>query len=457
MKNKYYKAWHITCFLLLCFTSNIFANGGPVDYSLFRKTQNIKLINKADIKLVSEDLNITIEGDYSIIKVKYELKNLGKSQQICYGFPIDAFHDVWGSPGGTGVVFDGFHPKSKLINYFKAFANSEPIKSTYFDVDSVYSITLNNYDPMYNPFIIQRRWYILKIDFEKNETQELVIDYKIRNRFQDYTHGFRFVDRYYERNFTYHLTPSSNWGDGIVENFSVSINFDDLEKNKVPYSITGINDLAKTSNTYSLKRKNYDLKKSDRINITYNNEHLKLSDFIARRHIPRNMIKSIKASSNSDSAINLIDNNPNTVWVGKKGDWIEIEFYKYKNERDRIRFDSTNLYIWIKGVLALNGDYSSVNKFKRSNLAKELLVSYNYNREFRPLNGEYGKLIKLPFKENLNLNKKDIKGNSTTLAEGIGFYFHEYDHIWKIRINVADIYRQNKNDSFTLSELYFLY
>ena len=58
-----------TIFYLICI--HIFANGGPIDGSAVVKTGRIKMINKNDIKLTSEVINLTIDGDYAIYDITY--------------------------------------------------------------------------------------------------------------------------------------------------------------------------------------------------------------------------------------------------------------------------------------------------------------------------------------------------------------------------------------------------
>ena len=74
----------IVIFLIISILTPLisFSNGGPVDYSHFRKTGNIRLLRKADVSLIKENLTIKVVGDFSEIEVEYSLKNNGKSQKI---------------------------------------------------------------------------------------------------------------------------------------------------------------------------------------------------------------------------------------------------------------------------------------------------------------------------------------------------------------------------------------
>jgi len=53
----------ITTILLILINLQIFANGGPIDGSAVVKTGRIKMIDKYNIRIVSELINIKIEKD----------------------------------------------------------------------------------------------------------------------------------------------------------------------------------------------------------------------------------------------------------------------------------------------------------------------------------------------------------------------------------------------------------
>jgi len=85
-KYKYEKN-RIVLFALLL-NIDVKANGGLVDGSAVYRTGDIVLIKQANIKLEKETLKIKLYGDYSIVNVKYLLKNNSYSKiDVTYGFP----------------------------------------------------------------------------------------------------------------------------------------------------------------------------------------------------------------------------------------------------------------------------------------------------------------------------------------------------------------------------------
>jgi hypothetical protein len=436
--------------MIIPFTS--LSNGGAIDISYFRKTGNIQLLRKANISLLKEVLFIKVIGDYTEIEVEYKLKNNSEWQQIQYGFPVDAFESNWTYGIPLWPIFKG---KNDIVEYFRAKENGHDIIVYQWVVDSAYSaksINLNEglYDEK-DTYTILRKWYSTTIYFSKGEIKTLKIFYKIKNTMRDKVPGFCFIPRYTDRNFTYHLTPSSNWGNGMVNEFDLKIDLTDLALVGAEYSVTGIEHLKNDCSIISLNSVNYNLNNSDRINIHYNNHHLKLSKFIKDFKLPHNRVKSIKSSSNNLTVNNLIDNFYQTTWTGKQGDWIEIEFEKIPEK-------NVESMISLAGLLVLNGDYSCKNKFDNSGKLEKVRIKINdtffFNTE--PWKQDEGNII-------INLdrpiykvvNYKYIDGFATILADGDGLDFNRNIKINKIRIEILSVVG-NIEKKVTLSELYFL-
>jgi len=433
-----------------------FANGGPFNISTFQKTGNIMLMNYANVKLLSEDLYIKLNGDYTTVKVKYKLKNTGNTKKIWYGFPVDAYssYDSPMQPFQADDMYEGGY----IVQYFKASDNSKPLRFIYFSND-----TSSTFEP---EGTIYRRWYVVKINFEKDEIKTLNIEYKVRNSSWDMSLGDRWLSKYSDRNFNYDFKPAGYWADGVVNDFSVTIDFREQIKKKIPFSVKGLEGLKQTDSLYQLKVKNYDLKKAENLNIRYNYAHLKLAETIKKRHIPYNMIRSIKTSSNTENAKYLIDNDPTTVWQGKKGDWIQIDFYKYGNHWTEDPDDVFKL----RAVLALNGDFSSKTNYNNSGKAKTIKIYFNQGILLRQDYRGEKTTKKLQNTKYPDFNKKDIKGRASIFTDSNGLYewkagkndWHTYrnkdGYIWRIKIYVQDIYPAKTNaDKFSISEMYFIW
>ncbi len=144
-------------FLLFFQTFSLaFANGGVVDENYFKKTGNIRLLQKADISLLKEDLRIKIVSDTTFIEVTYFLKNNGNTQSVHYGFPVDIYETEYTVNPYVGVL------------YFDVELNNIPKKYAYWRVNDAYES--NKYNEENNKKYtskVDRQWYALKLDFEK--------------------------------------------------------------------------------------------------------------------------------------------------------------------------------------------------------------------------------------------------------------------------------------------------
>lgn len=429
-----------------------FSNGGPVDYSHFRKTGNIRLLRKADVSLIKENLSIKVVGDFSEIEVEYALRNNGKKQKIQYGFPVDAYETAWGY-GDVPPIFSKYYD---IVEYFRILENENELKTTFWVVDSVYkAMPVNLNEGFYgkqDSCTVLRKWYATTIEFQEDETKTIKVQYKVKNTLRDKRPGFCFVHRFTDRFFTYHLTPSSHWGDGIVNEFNLQIDLTSIASDGADIFVNGIDELKNEDNIYSYSSMNYDLKQSDRINIRYNHSHIGLSSFIKSYELPANLIKSISSSRGDKAVENLIDKSHKTTWTGKRYDWIEIEFNKIQKAHHNLR----NRYLMPIGILALNGDYASKESFHKSGKIKSLQVIINdtifFNTEL--WKGENGsKIIFLEKPVFRDVNENSIHGLATIIADGDSLGSTRF--IKKIRIKILAT-ESSESSEFTLSELYFV-
>lgn len=387
----------LTILVIILINHILFANGGPISESVFRKTGNIRLLEKADISLHSEDLKIKIDGDYTIVSVEYKIKNNHKTDTVLYGFPVDAFE------AKRAFDPDGNNPfKQRVrtlvaIDSFEVYENKQPIKYTSWVVDSLYKV---------GKYYVYRKWYMIKMVFNELEEKTLNVSYRVKNKHKDMSPGMTYMPYYSTRSFSYHLFPSSKWGNGIVKNFSIQVDVSDLDSNKIDYQIEGFKNLQKQGSSYSFDTINYDLKKSDRITLHYDKTWIQTVNFIEEKTLTSKIIQSAKASSNNDSVMNLFDGNPATVWKAKKGDWVEIKLNQVQMKH------YPQYYCSVQGILALNGNYSSIHSFNKDGKIRKCIIYLNdtikYNSE--PWKREFGNHNIFMEEPKFDL-KKDLKTN----------------------------------------------
>ncbi len=338
------------------------------------------------------------------------------------------------------------------VEYFKAFDSEKELRVTSWVKDSLY---FSSRHPIY------RKWYMTKLFFAEGDEKQLTIKYKIENTKRDVSPGFSFITRFSDRHFTYHLFPSSKWGDGIVNDFSVNIDVSYLDSTYSKYSIEGIEGLTKSGNIYSLSAKDYDLNQSERLNINYSQLHLKMAKIITNWKLPDFVISSVIPSSNKETAHYLTDGDPNTYWTGKKNDYIDVYIRQIYNPNSH-----QSLNYFIGGVLALNGAFSSKNEFDNNGTIRTYMIILNdtilYNTEIWSDKME-DKILYLERPKFQQAKNNAIKGLASILADDYLLKGNSYKAkipnftVTKIRIKILSIHEGIENNgTFAISELYFV-
>ena len=426
------------------------ANGGPVDISHFRKTGNIRLLQKAEVKLLREDLHIKVVGDFTEIEVDYHLQNLGKAQRIQYGFPVDAYEENWHYGEAHGPVFE---ERNQVVDYFHILENEQEIKVVFWTIDSLYSAQTKNLGEgsfhFTRPVTILRRWYSTTLDFAAGERKHLKVHYQVRNTKRDKAPGFRFIHQFTQRHFTYHLTPSSHWGEGLVDTFQVQVDLNDLRPYKTTFQLEGLDFKKEKENIFYFKKNKYNLQQADRIEVHYDPRPQLLARFIEEHLLYSNQNLTIK-SSNEQQLDHLFDHDPSTCWTGKSGDWIEIEVPYAPGQ-------TTYQRGFPEGILVLNGNYTDTTAFAQSGKLHQYRITVNdtlvYNHKLWEENPYFGPLS-LPSPVFHSLSPDLIKGLATILADGEGLYLRR-TRPRKIRIELLTADGTAANQ-ISLAELYLL-
>lgn len=451
-----------------------FSNGGTYDHSHFRKTGNIRLMQKADVKLLKEDLKITIKGDYSFVEVKYTLQNNGNDQKIYYGFPVDAWgaDACFGMPCGPPFRFirwgDDFNENivcvDSIINDFEIKLDEKKLNHSVWVEDTAYFIKS---DKTWRDSInIGRKWHQVYFEMKKGETSELTVYYKIKNGYHDNSPGFSSTPVFDERNFTYHMTPSGNWGNGIVDEFNVTIDLEDISLSACKMKMEGLLDLKKNGNIYSATYKNFDLEKSDRINISYRQDFKLVSKFIQNNRFPNNTIISYSSSSDDKNLKNLFDEDENTVWKAKVGDYLVIYFDTISQMKTGYSYNSngkiidTNYYcVKPEAFYLLNGNFKSETDFSKSTKVRTVKILVNdttwINSE--PWKQEEGKkYFSIPESVYSGQMEKYPMGDASLACDGIRYSAMTFrSPVRKIKIYFSDIFK-GEEEGFTISELIFI-
>ncbi|HAA10275.1 MAG TPA: hypothetical protein DCE41_00730 [Cytophagales bacterium] len=299
-----------TAFLLIYFvllTQAVWANGGPLDGSAVYSTGDIILINRPNIKLLSEDLNITIEGNYSVVKAKYVLQNKEYgSAALTYGFPVDI-------------------ARSEIQYELEWNPKYVPEIAFYLDGEALPVVHQVDYDIKKKSDVekaglwedIRRSWHVVNFNIKKNATVTLEVAYKIMNQFEDWEYTKSRFAEYSPRRLRYDFTPAKHWGNGTVSSFEVTVDAKSLYNPQKYLALHGL-DFIENDGTYSFSAQNFDLQGALDLVLTYDNSVQKHSEQVWGRMNKPFEVKSISASSQlagDYSVENLLDGDLSTAWV----------------------------------------------------------------------------------------------------------------------------------------------
>ena len=416
---------------LLFLSVKIFANGGPIDGCAVYKQNTIIALAYSDIDLVKEDLNIKIEGDYSLVEVIYQLKaNEYGYKNLTYGFPID-FEN-----GGYNYKFEW---RKDYVPQIEFFLNNKKLKIKHQQVD--YSVLKEKrilYDDEENITKIKRKWYVVDFDMEKNKISILKIKYKIMNSYEDDATTKSFFPYFGERLFLYDFRPAMNWGDGKVSEFNIKIDAQEVYNRKDSIFISGLS-LTDSLGKYSASFKNFDFSKSSYLKITYENSQ-KMSEFIKETRISKEKIKNVKVFSQlSDnySKDKMFDFDFNTAWSeGVKGDGV--------GEKIEIELNDCKL----GAICLLNGYSKNAEVYKNNNRIKKIKVDIEYAEDT---------IIK-----SYECNLKDLEyqtislQNFESMLDYLGDYGEGFRKVKKITLTILEVYKGDKYDDTCISEIFLL-
>lgn len=278
-------------FLLLSYLFT-YANGGPIDGSFIHKTGNIRLIHETDIRLVSEKIEVIVDGDYCNVHVEYQLQNLSKTKKVQYGFPVD-YHKPplidWLIKYHKTQFVNGY--QEDYVKFFEIKDGDSVLIARQITTNDIYKskiwsnrrkggasilngdiynleVYISSVDRIWED-TIYRRWYLTSFDFDSLETKRITVDYQVKSAYEDVEIG---NDLYFsKRRFSYDLSPSRHWGNGVIDTFNLNIVFSNPTTSQDEHGLYGIKGAGKTPNGYYLSAVKFDLNKSRVMHLIYDN------------------------------------------------------------------------------------------------------------------------------------------------------------------------------------------
>ena len=407
------------------------ANGGPVDGSIVQKTGDPHLMQVKDVELFGEKLEMTIEGDYTHVRVIYRLRNKTNNAtgKIHYGFPVeyqykDCCDQELTDDFVRSIVFK-FNGKELPVTGSSTNPNAD---YNFLKVDEE-----NESKEEDDWSRIWRKWFYTDFSIPANELVTLEVSYTVKNGFEDWGTSKSFFTYYSERQLVYNFSPAAAWGDGIVKDFQVIVKASD------PIQISGL-PFQENGNVYSYSKADFNLNTASPLSISYDVSVKNYVSEVISSRLGKEKMKSVKASfETADYPFNhLFDGDTSTAWVAGKsnsgvGEWIEIEL-------------SLNASIFAAIVL-INGYTKSEKTYYTNNRIKKIGVELHHNE------GDYvyNDVVEL---EDLPYQVIDI--NTFAPMSSVIFSSDGYPNVKKIRLTILDIYKGTTYDDTCLSELFIL-
>lgn len=426
---------------LFSYLPSIFANGGGVyAISATMRSSDPILCEIKDITLLSEKLIVNLNSRYSDISVKYVLWNGSNKDytDIDYAFPIDY------------VVDESVPPEIKRITFFCNDQQLDFTQSQDKELDKVAIKALSN--PTWDTSFfeengVRRRWYYTKFSVKKHSFVCLEVNYSLSNlALCDGVSPLNidYFDSCYEKSLVYDLSPASSWGDGVIRDFHVEINWSDLlltgddpdslnEGGLGDVQVNGL-DFERHGDKLVYHTRNFDLKKTVPLLIKYRATSVSSIETLFRHMLaPQEYSVFVSDEQTGYPRTNLSDLNLETAWVGKIGSYIEFSF--------------SNTWS-LDGFLIVNGYHKSAESYGNNNRVKKIKIE-TMNKK-----GEYCVLDTLLLKD---LPYQPI------LFENLFHRALYYDLFeWqlldrnKLRLTIEEMYPGMKYDDTCISEIIWL-
>ena len=397
----------------------LFANGGIHwwENGTGTKPAVISLKNDSDIILKKENLVLRFIDDCVIVSCDYILFNKSNADKnIDFAFNItDSAYD---SLKYYNIFIDGMNVDSELH------------KETSHDVnENAYSW-----------------WELSKINLSANKETNISICYRVETE-NDGTYYKSNFDK--ENVFLYNLYPALSFGDGVIEDFTLTIDASDiLGWNGKITKIEGIDISLKNSDrTVTKSFKNFDLNKHKQLKISYNIKNYYFARLYEKYGIGYfvTATSEMREGSTIYSANNLRDKNCKTAWVEAKPDF-------GKNEKIKIECNGS-----ITQLLLVNGFRKSEKTYYENNRVKKIALYVDGTRlgemtfPDRPYHQVDASNI-LDEGELLNLNPDFFTNNSGKVWSNASAFYPNKN----IEIEILEIYPGSKYNDTCISDIYLI-
>jgi len=417
-------------------------NGSPINTGEIRKTGNIQMVQKKDIRLEEERLSVRITGDDAFVQVNYRLKNQGPADKVTYGFPVE-----------SDPAFDGdFQPieQSTLADFRLSEEPNPQAPGRVIPVEKVVTDKTTESPQLGEEIKPSMSWHIVTIPFKEYEEKSISVSYRQKCRLEDIVYTKSFRPKFSHRTFAYTLKPAQNWGEGQVPVCSILIDARELLGQGGKILEIHPEGCSVNGGVISWNYQNLDLHTAKDIVLVYDNSDAAFTKYVQETRLPLSSIAKVQASSilKTDAVNrfnyepkNLFDNDLNTAWVegaagGGVGEWAEVQFEKGVN---------------IEAIGIINGYTKNEAIYKANNRIRKVRLDVEFD-DSRP--GDV-----YPNSIDLDLTEKQFNELNRNVQAPFISWLQDYGMgraVSKIRLTILEVAKGTKYDDSCISELYLL-
>ena len=211
--------------IAILYSLSIFGNAEPIDIqSSLKSSGNLVALQKSDIEIRKEKLNIQLNGIMANIEVNYTYFNKGKSDTVYLALPVDFV---------IGMFDDRCNPTHQDLEIYYIWINGKEadydhmIEKKYCCIDGLclnYSpVTSFNNNKNCDEEMI-RRWYVTKVHFENKKDTQISINYSVHSSGRPQVYSGNPIPEMDNRKVVYDFSPAQYFGMGKADEMEIVIN-----------------------------------------------------------------------------------------------------------------------------------------------------------------------------------------------------------------------------------------
>lgn len=293
------------------------ANGGPVDWTSGLGTGGPRLGRSQQVRLVSEELSITVGDSLVEAEAVYRLENTGGPVEVDYAIPIESLkgYDLPQARRATVVLLEG---GSRL-----------PVETVVTE-DSI---------PHPEGWTVPGRttWHTTALAFDSAETITVTARVAMPPYYEDFATTKSFFPSWSARHFRWTLAPAGGWGGGVADSFSCRVDMRPVLRLGCEVdSVRGPGGWA-GEGLWTVEESRFDMATAPPLELFWREDSLLLRRFVDSHVLRSQDIRAIRVSSILDDQgdfdygpRNLLDGDHSTAWAEGgpgpgRGQGIEVE------------------------------------------------------------------------------------------------------------------------------------